>query len=143
MMNLVALEHTDFEIITEETEHGLLQTLMWWYKEESEREDEPPNLHYVLADQHQYTHSLFDYFAESLCWRRFHDGYGPNPNSEDFDHTQYDMAMEELSVCYEHYFPMITRDVMKILNQLNMTYFFKENASGIEDIYNSPIQEVW
>lgn len=152
-MNAITLHEEDlgFELLAPETYDSFLQTLLWWYKEESQNTDEPPNLYWVLYDEHRYSNMFFDAFVESLCWQKFRLGVGKEPNSGEFHAPDFDRAMEEMAACFEHYCPIMQKDVEKILNNLQFVYSLYNPYEGkgpmeanIEAYYrNLNIQEVW
>ena len=141
-MQLTEVVQEQYELLTEEVEPYLKQVITWWYLEESNFSDTPPCLEFVLVDNHPYSHSFYECFAESLSWRRFHSGYGPDPQGDKYTDDDFTLAMEELSECFDHYFPQIRKDIMHIITSLNLIVFDFDNGNN-DLIVNSSIQEVW
>lgn len=143
---LMVAEERKFNILVPETIDTLVQAILWWYKEECNHEDDIPNLHGVLNDEHIYSDMFYESFVTSLCWSKYRLGIGKNPESEEFNDASYDDAMSELSECFNHYYPLVCRDVTSILNEMQLSYTYHNWDSGIGELgsyKNTSILGVW
>lgn len=134
-----------YTVLAPEVLDSFLQTVIWWYKNDSNIEQNVPNIFDVLFEEHLYSESFYQDFAESICWNRYQLGVGPEPNSEEFNASVYESAMEELGDIFDHYQPGVVSDCTRVLDELNLFYSytnFNENVV-VEKYENQPLQEVW